>query len=53
MWPNSHIPAGLVTFSEKIRNEKLHFFCAVIFGGLRWWEPKETTVGNEPNHIKT
>ena len=26
MWPNSQFPADLVTFTEEILNEKLHFF---------------------------
>ena len=25
MWPNPPFPAGLVTFTEEILNEKLHF----------------------------
>ena len=25
MWPNSQFPADLVTFTEEILNEKLHF----------------------------
>ena len=27
MRPNSHFPADLVTFTEKILNGKLHFWC--------------------------
>ena len=30
MWPNSQFPAELVTFTEKILNEKLHFLCSGI-----------------------
>ena len=26
MWPNPQVPADLVTFTEEILNEKLHFF---------------------------
>ena len=29
MWPNLQFPADLVTFTEEILNEKLHF-CAVL-----------------------
>ena len=29
MWPNSQFPADLVTFTEEILNEKLHFLCSV------------------------
>ena len=29
MWPNPHFPADLVTFTEEIRNRKLHFLCSV------------------------
>ena len=28
MWPNPQLPADLVTFTEKIFSEKLHFFSA-------------------------
>ena len=28
MWPNLRIPADLVTFTEEILNEKLHFLCS-------------------------
>ena len=28
MWPNPQIPADLVTFTEEILNEKLHFLCS-------------------------
>ena len=34
MWPNPQFPADLVTLTEEIRNEKLHFLCSaksVIF----------------------
>ena len=31
MWPNPQSPADLVTFTEKIFNGKLHFFCSVDF----------------------
>ena len=30
MWTNPQFPAGLVTFTEEIRNGKLLFFCAVV-----------------------
>ena len=29
MWPKLQIPADLVTLTEEIRNEKLHFLCSV------------------------
>ena len=29
MWPNRQEPADLVTFTEEIRNGKLHFLCSV------------------------
>ena len=29
MWPNPQFPADLVTFTEEILNEKLHFLCRV------------------------
>ena len=28
MWPNPQVPADLVTFTEEILNEKLHFLCS-------------------------
>ena len=28
MWPNPHFPSDFVTFTEKIRNGKLHFLCS-------------------------
>ena len=28
MWPNPQFLAGLVTFTEEILNEKLHFLCS-------------------------
>ena len=28
MWPNPEFPADLVTFTEEILNEKLHFMCS-------------------------
>ena len=30
MWPNPQETADLVTFTEEILNEKLHFLCNVI-----------------------
>ena len=30
MWPNRPFPADLVTFTEEILNEKLHFLCSVL-----------------------
>ena len=30
MWPNPQFPSDLVTFTEEIPNEKLHF-CAVSY----------------------
>ena len=30
MWPNPKFPADLVTFTEEIVNEKLHFLCSGI-----------------------
>ena len=33
MWPNPQETPDLVTFTEEILNEKLHFFCAVNFEG--------------------
>ena len=27
MWTNPQVPTGLVTFTEKILNEKFHFLC--------------------------
>ena len=29
MWPNPHETVDLVTFTEEIFNEKLHFLCSV------------------------
>ena len=34
MWPNPQVTADLVTFTEEIRNGKLHFFCACEFHRL-------------------
>ena len=31
MWPNPQFPAHLVTFTEEICNEKLHFLCTVYW----------------------
>ena len=30
MWPYLQFPAGLVAFTEEIRNGKLHFLCSVV-----------------------
>ena len=30
IWPNPHLPADLVTFTEEIFNGKLHFLCSAI-----------------------
>ena len=30
MWPNLQFPVDLVTFTEEIVNEKLHFLCSDI-----------------------
>ena len=30
MWPNPQETADLVTFTEEILNEKLHFLCSVL-----------------------
>ena len=30
MRPNLHFPADLVTFTEEILNEKLHFLCSAV-----------------------
>ena len=30
MWPNPEFSADLVTLTEKILNEKLHFLCSLI-----------------------
>ena len=47
MWPNPQEYAELVTFTEEILNEKLHFLCSVslldplaqrAFGHLSWFE---------------
>ena len=34
MWPNPHFPADLVTFTEEIRNGKLHFLGSEIKHGF-------------------
>ena len=34
MWTNLQETADLVTFTEEILNEKLHFLCSVIFCNL-------------------
>ena len=31
MWPNPHFPVDLITFTEAILNEKLHFLCGVSY----------------------
>ena len=28
MWPNPQFPADLITFTEEILSEKLHFLCS-------------------------
>ena len=33
MWPNPQFPAALVTFTEKVLNEKLYFLCSVLKAG--------------------
>ena len=42
MWPNPQDTTNLVTFTEKILNGKLHFFCSVkvfrTFGAHITWE---------------
>ena len=30
MWPNPQFPADLVTFTEKVLNEKLHFSYSAV-----------------------
>ena len=30
MWPNPQFPTDLVTFTEEILNENLHFLCSVL-----------------------
>ena len=35
MWPNPQIPADLVTFTEEIRNWKLHFLCSFVLDKYR------------------
>ena len=38
MWPNPQFPADLLTFTEKMLNGKLHFFCSVVqFEGSQCW----------------
>ena len=32
MWPKPQSPADLVTFTEEILNEKLHFLCSGMVG---------------------
>ena len=34
MWPNPQFPADLVTFTEEILNEKLHFLCSDLSSDL-------------------
>ena len=37
MWPNPHIPADLVTFTEEILNEKLDFLYREMYvNGVPW-----------------
>ena len=54
MWPNPQFPADLVTFTEEILNEKLHFLCSdpssdlIIFKIWRVVDFKqELTLSNE------
>ena len=38
MWPNPQEIADLVTFTEEILNQKLHFLCRDLsFLGLKMW----------------
>ena len=38
MWPNPHVPADLITFTEEILNGKLHFLCSVVRAWMMlWW----------------
>ena len=43
MWQNPQFPANLVTFTEEIRNENLHFLCS----GLSKIKQKEIRVAKE------
>ena len=53
MWPNPQDTTNLVTFTEKILNGKLHFFCSVkvfrTFGAHITWE--EWKLLNTDFHI--
>ena len=49
MWLNPQFPADWVTFTEKIRNGKLHFFYSVILANVPWkfaneWTPYKRFV---------
>ena len=36
MWPNPQEAVDLVTFTEEILNEKLHFLCSAICLSIQW-----------------
>ena len=37
MWPNPQEPADLVTFTEEILNEKLHFLCSDKSSAVKYY----------------
>ena len=48
MWSNPQFPADIVTFTEEIFNEKLHFLCSVWFSN--YWiesEHKYTSLNGQ------
>ena len=58
MWLNQQETADLVTFAEEILNEKLHFFCAVVYfefmlDELRFWRERIGIVNGKNFNRKT
>ena len=50
MWPNPQETADLVTFTEEILNEKLHFLCSVT--NLNYGNPNSNLrCGNSANNV--
>ena len=47
MWPNLQFPADLVTFTEEIFNEKLHFLSVLVLQSITKFGKKITFFTND------
>ena len=44
MWPNPRFPVDLITFTEKILYEKLHFLCSEMLWALKMFKTFMTLI---------